>query len=396
MNRSNLLFRFLWVIAIVIISQACTKENQAPVAQFTIDPVTGNDETIFVMDGTATTDPDDDAETILVSWDYEGDGIFDTQYATRKKGDHKYTKAGSYNVTLVAKDPRGLTDTVSVPLIVSSSNLPPEAPYDPIPADGAVTLTAKPWMKWSSSDPDGDPLFFTCYFGKTNPPAQFIANQMFGTFSPGTLDYGTTYYWRIKIRDAKGNITEGPVWSFSTYDLHVGTLTDSRDGQTYRTIQMGSAWWMAENLRYDAGVGSYCYDNNQARCDTYGRLYTWDAAMKSCPDGWHLPTITEFETMINNIGGPEIAGGKLKDNELQLWKEVNVGGTNEVGFNAIPAGRRYDSGLYAGLNYYAQFFASTEYNSTEAYNMTIGYDYANTFIYNYKKAYAISVRCVKN
>jgi uncharacterized protein (TIGR02145 family) len=348
------------------------------------------------MDGTATSDPDDKTETVLVSWDWEGDGTFDTQYATKKKVDHKYSKSGTYSVTMVAKDPRGLTDTVKVPLIVSSSNLPPEAPFNPIPEVDAVTLTIKPWMKWNSSDPDGDPMFFTCYFGKTNPPAQFIANQMFGTFSPGTLEYGTKYYWKIKVRDAKGNITEGPVWSFSTYDLHVGTIADSRDGQTYGTIQIGSAWWMSENLNYNSPSGSYCFEDNSTRCDTYGKLYTWDAAMQACPTGWHLPTVTEFETMVNVIGGTEIAGGKLKDNELLIWKDVNIGATNEVGFNAIPAGRRYDSGLFAGLGYYAQFFASTEYNSKEAYNMTIGYDYANVFIYNYKKNYAISVRCVKN
>jgi uncharacterized protein (TIGR02145 family) len=174
------------------------------------------------------------------------------------------------------------------------------------------------------------------------------------------------------------------------------TLNDVRDGQSYQAIQMGDDWWMAENLRYDVGEGSYCYENNPARCETYGKLYTWDAAMRACPAGWHLPTMQEFETMLNTIGGPDIAGGKLKDNERQLWREVNVAATNEVGFSALPAGRRYDSGLFAGMGYYAQFFSSTEYNNREAYNMTIGYDYPNTFIYNYKKAYALSVRCVKD
>ena len=132
---------------------------------------------------------------------------------------------------------------------------------------------------------------------------------MFGTFSPGKLDYGTKYYWKIKVRDTKGNITEGPVWSFSTYDLHFQTITDSRDGQTYQAIQMGDAWWMAENLRYDAGEGSFCYEDNDTRCQIYGKLYTWDAAMRACPAGWHLPSMQEFVTMVNVIGGPEIAGG---------------------------------------------------------------------------------------
>ncbi|MFO7617463.1 MAG: FISUMP domain-containing protein [Bacteroidales bacterium] len=78
------------------------------------------------------------------------------------------------------------------------------------------------------------------------------------------------------------------------------------------------------------------------------------------------------------------------------WKEPNAGATNISGFGALPAGRRYEAGEFAGIGYYAQFFSSTEYNSRDAYNLTLGYDYASTFIYNYRKTYAVSVRCVKN
>jgi len=125
-------------------------------------------------------------------------------------------------------------------------------------------------------------------------------------------------------------------------------------------------------------------------------LYTWDAAKTACPAGWHLPTISEFGTLASTAGGTSVAGTVLKDNELDLWKASLDEPTNDLAFSALPAGRRYDSGVYAGLGYYAQFFSSTEYNSKEAYNMTIGYDYSDVFIYNYKKAYAISVRCVKD
>ncbi len=390
--RIPILLSFL----ISLIFFSCTKENQPPVALFTIEPATANEETIFIMDASTTSDPDDKTEDLLIIWDWEGDGIFDSQYATRKTGDHKYSKPGQYQVTMVVKDPRGLTDTVSVPLTVTSSNLPPEAPYSPTPANESICMTNKPWMKWESSDPDGDPLLFTCFFGTTNPPQQVIASQMFGTFTQGKLEYGTRYYWKVRVKDIKGNITEGPVWSFTTVDMHFGTLSDSRDGQNYITIQIGTDWWMAENLRFDAGAGSWCYDNNLTRCQTYGRLYNWDAAMRSCPEGWHLPTLEEFNRMVDHLGGAEVAGGKLKDYESLLWREVNVGANNESGFAALPGGRRYDQGLYAGLSYYAQFFSSTEYNSRDAYNLTLGYDYASTFIYNYKKAYAISVRCVKD
>jgi uncharacterized protein (TIGR02145 family) len=384
------------LLTLLFIATSCEKENLPPAAQFTIDPTTGNELTIFMFDASGTTDPTDNPEDIMVMWDWEGDGTFDTQYAVKKTGDHKYAKPGEYMVTLVAKDPRGLTDTLAVPLTVSSSNLPPDPPFNPEPGDGAMVRQIKPWMKWDSSDPEGDPLLFTCYFGTTNPPPQVIASQMFGTFTQGQLEYGTTYYWKVRVKDSKGHITEGPVWSFTTVDLHVSTITDARDGKTYKTIQIGEDWWTMENMKFDTGTGCYNYDDNPARGETYGKLYTWDAATKACPEGWHLPTLEEYNKMVESQGGADVAGGKMKDYETLLWREVNVGADNYSGFTALPAGRRYDQGLYAGQGYYAQFWSSTEYNTRDAYNLTLGYDYAGAFIYNYKKVYAISVRCVKD
>ena len=129
-----------------------------------------------------------------------------------------------------------------------------------------------------------------------------------------------------------------------------GTLTDDRDGQTYKTVKIGEQWWMAENLNYaytgvffkyvlstDSNLvyysdsTSWCYDNDAANCAKYGRLYTWAAAMDSagiipgntangcgyreicnlghvkvrgvCPEGWHLPDFTEWEALRTAVGG---------------------------------------------------------------------------------------------
>jgi len=142
-----------------------------------------------------------------------------------------------------------------------------------------------------------------------------------------------------------------------------GSFTDSRNGQKYKTLKIGNQTWMAENLNYRTG-SSWCYDDNSSNCNKYGRLYTWNAALNACPNGWHLPSDAEWTTLTNYLGGASVAGTKMKS--TSGWIDGG-NGTNESGFSALPGGYRNSSGSFYFLGETGIFWSSTEYNSYYAW-----------------------------
>jgi hypothetical protein len=78
-------------------------------------------------------------------------------------------------------------------------------------------------------------------------------------------------------------------------------FTDSRDGKTYRFVQIDKQTWMVENLNYETPIGSNCYNDSPQYCQKYGRLYSGSAAKKACPAGWHLPSKDEWLVFINSF-----------------------------------------------------------------------------------------------
>jgi uncharacterized protein (TIGR02145 family) len=169
-------------------------------------------------------------------------------------------------------------------------------------------------------------------------------------------------------------------------------MVDPRDGKTYRTIGIWKQTWMAENLNYET-QGSYCYSNNESNCTKYGRLYLWNAALKVCPSGWHLPSTTEFETLFESVGGRRVVGKILKSKKG--WKNGG-NGTDDFGFSAFSAGGSYSKAGYRNMGFYAGFWSSTEYNSDGAYYMLLHYDFDYADLNLNDKFYGFSVRCVKD
>jgi len=191
------------------------------------------------------------------------------------------------------------------------------------------------------------------------------------------------------------------------------TVTDY-DGNAYHTVIIGSQVWLKENitsLHYDDGTDIpdvVAYNNSDSLAQIFGRLYTWNAAMKNvttsgaqgvCPNGWHVPSSAQFTQLEIFLGGSQVAGGKMKDTTAGMWTySATAGATNSSGFSALPAGE-YDAHefmMYQLLHDYAVFWTSTQTGSLLATERYLEYNSAKCQPYNWYKVMKYSVRCVRD
>ena len=222
-----------------------------------------------------------------------------------------------------------------------------------------------------------------------------------------------------------GSSSSVPEGYVDTSTVLMEIMTDSRDGQTYKTVKIGTQTWMAENLNYaylqptaDYDSSSFCYENSEDYCDEYGRLYTWAAAIDSagtwesntkgcgwgkncrpqypvrgvCPEGWHLPDSTEWATLFVAVGY-STAGKTLRS--TRDWSRGG-NGTDDYYFTALPAGRRDYVGVFESDGDGAYFWSSSEYNQDYVYHICLNSNSDYAVRDNLRKDIAISVRCVKD
>ena len=203
-----------------------------------------------------------------------------------------------------------------------------------------------------------------------------------------------------------------------------GLLNDSRDGKTYRTVEINKQTWMAENLNYAYPKASetatdslsFCYNNDTANCTTYGRLYTWAAAMDSlttgcgygttcdatddmvrgaCPEGWHLPSSDEWNALETYVADNSNGGVGYALKSTSGWSD-NGNGSDAFGFGGLPAGDGNNNGTFDYALYSADFWSSTEYSTYYAVCRYLFYKYTDLLTNYLNKDYARSVRCVKD
>ena len=244
----------------------------------------------------------------------------------------------------------------------------------------------------------------------------------------------------------KNTFTNLPVYTGSDLDLGsftvntqstgtpcpgIPTLTDTRDGKVYNTVQIDTQCWLKENINVgtimikgsqdqtNKGIiEKYCYGDDLNNCATYGGLYQWAEAVQYqngatnstsaspaltgniqgiCSIAWHIPSKAEFQTLESSV--------KVNNNSNTL-KAIGQGygsgvGTNTSGFSALLAGtRNTNGGHYYGdfddLSGTAGFWGSTESSSDNANGMSINDNGSVITFYDGSKTPGFSVRCCKD
>lgn len=191
---------------------------------------------------------------------------------------------------------------------------------------------------------------------------------------------------------AQANPSNPKASSEPTLVVTYGKMTDSRDGQTYRTVAMGKQTWMAENLNF-ASDGSLCYESRKQNCDQYGRLYDWATAKKVCPSGWHLPDDEEWTAMEKFLGRPDSAGRLLKT--TNGWS-TNGNGNDRSGFSAIAAGNSDRTGLFNNLGFAAVYWTSSHKFMGDPWCRRLRFDETSLARESSEKSNGFSVRCLKD
>jgi uncharacterized protein (TIGR02145 family) len=297
----------------------------------------------------------------------------------------------------------------------------PAVPTLSTPANNATGQAVNPTLTWNTSS---GAISYTLQVSANSNFTSYVYNQSGLTNTSqqlSGLNHLTLYYWRVSATNSYGTSNYSSVWNFTTLNQAggqpcPGIPTVTYSGKTYNTVLIGTQCWLKENLDVGTMINStspggyqqtdngtiekYCLNNNAVNCTTYGGLYEWPEAMQYvttpgargiCPEGWHIPTLAEFETLKTSV-----------NNDGNALKAVGQGtgggaGTNTSGFTALLGGHRQDNGLFYNLGHGTTLWSSYQYSSNNnAYSMGLQTDISNIIPFSVNKEFGQSVRCIKD
>ncbi|MFV0505389.1 MAG: FISUMP domain-containing protein [Bacteroidales bacterium] len=329
----------------------------------------------------------------------------------------------------------------------SDVNVPEVINLRATPASGSALL------EWENPESTDAAVYRITFSPETSLEQPILINAENTAYTLPGLSLGTDYNITVQAVDIGLNTSEGVTVMTSPEASALGSFTDERDGNVYKTIEIGNQVWMAENLRYlpngavfsdadefstDQTIGEYFYvydfpggsvlelEANANRYEWYqeiGVLYNWYAAIGifeegitdiedanafassgepiqgACPKGWHLPTRAECETLFNFVGGNAKAAGLLKVPGRWGPKQLSTDADPYL-FSWLPSGRAFNGkfdGYIANGKQYAYIWTATPFSKSIATSFyASGHGTAVTMRENYSNNSAICIRCLKD
>lgn len=190
------------------------------------------------------------------------------------------------------------------------------------------------------------------------------------------------------------------------------TAVSDAENNLYDIVTIGTQCWLMSNLNIEAGIPkitdpmewasattpAWCYYNNDpANGPRYRKLYNWYAVKsgKLCPQGWHIPSMSEWETLFQYLKKDSLASIAIKKID-PLWSGT-IHASNESGFSALPGGRRQANGSFIFEGTEADFWSSNESSlagSAKAITLSGSFDGISRI--DWGKNHGFSCRCIKN
>ena len=388
-------------------------ENPAPTCRIT-EPV---DRARIIKEGGLTIKADgsdENGEIVKVVLKINDEAIENLTLPIDHRIEPQNLTAGACKITLEVTDDEGAVGTDEVTITVAD-NLAPECTIN-TPADNSkimrengLTITAE------GEDPEGELRRVTLKVGG-RVISDVNSLPINHHIEPTDLSLGNLTIV-LEVEDDYGAMATDEV-TVEVTEPQPGTMTDSRDGKTYRIVEIGTQVWLAENMAYlptvyGPNVGSeqtgneekpfhyvYGYDGNDVAAakatqnyKKYGVLYNWYAAQQICPAGWHLPNKAEWqiltEYVYNNIQPTQCYEYDWQDQKIEFedwniagalrstegWEPFNEpgrpglgAGSDQFGFGAQAFGKRLRVGEGGGFYYINQqcnFWTSDDLNASE-------------------------------
>lgn len=189
-------------------------------------------------------------------------------------------------------------------------------------------------------------------------------------------------------------------------------------GNNIETVTIGAQEWTTKNLNvskyrngdiipevkdknewYSLMTGAWCYYNNDPKNGAiYGKLYNWHAVNDPrglAPEGFHIPSKTEWDTLISKLGGISEAGGKMKTTGITRWKTPNGNATNDSDFSGLPGGVRSNGSFY-NIGGGGSWWSSSEEGTATAWSPRLASIYGNAYSDPQDKENGYSVRCIRD